>query len=80
MKIVIESGATKREINGSFSICASRGDLQEIAKQLAVKLNEPDWSYGWMTVFEPLTVYPNRKAIPWDAPSGAGLQLAGDAK
>ena len=50
MKIHIESGKTKRTLDGPFNICGHRDDLWELMEQLRTKLEDQTWSYGWIYV------------------------------
>ena len=53
MRITIEHSKTKRRIDGIFHICEHRSDIEILARQLMVKLEEPDWYYGWVTIKTP---------------------------
>lgn len=69
MKLAIEHGRTKREIDGAFSICGSRADLQALAEQLQAHLADEGWSFGWTTIYPRPTRLTNTPPIPWDAPA-----------
>jgi hypothetical protein len=52
MKIIIEHGETKRQINGPFNICGSRDDIYHIVAELSRHLNDSTWSYGWTYIVD----------------------------
>lgn len=51
VKIIIEHGNTKREINGPFNICGSKQDLNDLKEQLERALQD-DFNYGWVEIVE----------------------------
>lgn len=66
MRFIIEHSNTKREIKGSFRICASKEDLLFLSEQLAKEAK--DFSYGWIEIHEPLPqmTEANTKPRHWD--------------
>ena len=51
MKIVIEHGRTKRQIEGAFNICGSKEDLISIAQQILGAVHEDNsFAYGWVNI------------------------------
>jgi len=67
MKLVIEHSETKREINGAFNLCGSRGDLRALARQIDLRLADETWSYGWMAIYPDQQVTEsNTRPTPWD--------------
>lgn len=52
MKFIISHSNTKREIDGTFSICASRDDIMKLVEQLRSHLLDSSWSYGWHTIHD----------------------------
>ena len=74
MRIIIEQGSTKRQLDGPFNICASREDLESLVTQLQAKLVDPVWCYGWIEVAE-VTKAPggecrNSPPEPWEHDGG----------
>ena len=66
MKFVIAAPGAKRQIDGSFEICASREDLKHLVQVLQDRLADEAWVYGWIRVPEPGYVGPpNTPATPW---------------
>lgn len=67
MKITIEYGQTRRQIEGPFNICGSPEDLQLIVDCLAdnLRLNTVN-SYGWAQVAIRQKCVASTKAVPWD--------------
>lgn len=79
MKLIIEFNGVKREIDGDFAVCGSGRDLQLLMCALRERVgngNEPQFSYGWIEVREPLPRVANLKPIPWHA-DGAMRPLEG---
>lgn len=67
MKLVIDHSETKREIFGPFKICGSREDIKLLATQLASRLNDESWSYGWTVIHESMPGdLVNTKPTHWD--------------
>jgi hypothetical protein len=67
MKIIIEHSQTKREIKGSFNICASVSDLREIAEQINMRLKiSSNMTYGWISIVEPADSIVNTEPKGWD--------------
>ena len=67
MSIIISHSKTKRRIEGSFSICGNRHDLEAIANQILSECKEYCWSYGWVDIIiPPLPVLANQEPIAWD--------------
>ena len=66
MKIIIEHGDTKREINGSFAICGSRNDLQNFVNQLQHHLSDDSWCYGWTEIYAPLNRKGSTPPVAWE--------------
>lgn len=67
MKIVIEHSQTKRLIDGTFGICASREDLESLARQIKARLADEQWVYGWMSVHPEPKPIANTYPKAWDA-------------
>lgn len=70
MKLVILHGSTKRQLEGSFRICASRADLETLAIQINNHICRNDgsgFSFGWITITadEP-DLRPNVNVKAWD--------------
>lgn len=53
MKIIIEHGNAKREINGPFNICGSKEDLCSLRDQLNNQLESHSFIYGWVNILCP---------------------------
>jgi len=51
MKLIIEHRKTKREINGAFSICCGKNELQHLKTIIESKL-ENDFAYGCINIDE----------------------------
>lgn len=55
MKFVITQGNVKRELCGSFSLCASRYDLERLKSQIEIALlADEKFTYGGIEIHEPL--------------------------
>lgn len=68
MTIIIDSGKTRRQINGTFRICGSRDDLQNLVDTLTETLDNP-FIYGWTTVYANTGPKIGEMVpVPWDAP------------
>ncbi len=66
MKIVINSNKVKRQINGNFSMCASREDFQSLVYRINTKLGG-NFTYGWIDIYDPVLDVPNTKPETWDS-------------
>ncbi len=67
MKIVIEHGKIKREINGPFNICGSNEDLRAVADAISRALESTARSYGWVEIVgTPQRNNPNTLPVAWD--------------
>lgn len=67
MRLLIGFSKTKREINGSFSICGSKDDLVAMAQQILWRAERDDFHYGWIDVYADRTpALANTPPIPWD--------------
>lgn len=70
MRIVIAAGKSglKREIEGPFSICGSREDIEQLRNEIDRALGqEPRFSYGWVEVIPARpAVQPNTHPLPWE--------------
>lgn len=75
MKLVIEHGKTKREIEGSFNLMATRADLEKLIRiikiQLALKEEENGYpfTHGWLQIPDVSIVQPSIINTPpkkWD--------------
>lgn len=51
MRLIIEHKKTKREINGAFSICIGKKELQFL-KAIFDNNLESDFTYGWINIDE----------------------------
>lgn len=65
MKLIIEHGKTKREINGPYNVCGSRDDLTRLSEAIRCFLKE-EAAYGWVEVTEPNPSTTNQKPVPWE--------------
>lgn len=67
MKLLIEFSETKREVDGSFTICGTKADLISAAQQILDGANREDFSYGWVAVYADMPKKePNNPPQPWD--------------
>jgi hypothetical protein len=77
VKLTIEHSRTKRNIEGPFSLCGSRDDLESLARQIlgtfavddAMHPNgEGRASYLWLPIHDNVEAprQPNTKPLPWD--------------
>ncbi len=64
MKIVINSDKVKRQIDGNFSICASREDFKSLVYRINTKLGD-NFTYGWIDIYDPVLDVPDTKPEPW---------------
>ena len=68
MKVIVSYTGTSRQIDSSFSICASKEDLLSIKEQIENRIRE-NFSYGWVDIYADLPERkPNNPPIPWNAP------------
>lgn len=68
MKIAISAPGAKREIEGSFALCATRADFKHVVEQLQARLADETWSYGWISIPEPgHRALADTPASPWSA-------------
>lgn len=77
MKVVIEAVGIKRQLDGPFGICASRRDMETIRDQINNWLShEPEYSYGWLTIWPGYKSAspPNTAPIPWTDGAGPGSE------
>jgi hypothetical protein len=66
MKLLIQQGDTKRQLEGSFNLCASRADLELLRQQIDTALSCPDFHYGWMPIYSDVPVaLPNSQPLQW---------------
>lgn len=67
MKLTIEHSNTKRSIDGSFNLCASRLDIACLIEQLQHRMADESWSFGWVTIY-PASLKPMANTSPkaWD--------------
>jgi hypothetical protein len=69
MKIVIEHGRTKRQIEGAFNLCGHPDDLRMVAEQILAQVNqEPSRGYGWIKILpvRPQESIPDTRPLGWD--------------
>ncbi len=62
MKLIIKCDGVKREINGSFSICGGRQDLETLSYYIQAGSRE-GFGYGWIDIHPEII-----KDIPNEAP------------
>lgn len=70
MKVIIEHGKTKREINGAFNICGDAKDLRSLCNQILSRLesNDQSFSYGWISIHADYQKsITDTQPIPWDS-------------
>lgn len=68
MKLIISHSHTKRQIDGPFSICGSREDIELLATQLLRHVEQSEWTYGWTTIYDKIpTPLVNTPPVAWDA-------------
>lgn len=70
MRLVISKDRVKREIEGPFSVCASREDLHCLGRELiaiAAKMEAEGTTYGWQRIdtSHPDSCGPNTPPLPW---------------
>jgi len=67
MKLIICAEDRKREIDTSFSLCASAGDFQVIIDQLQTALRN-GFTYGWVDIHaSPIKQVVNSAPEPWNS-------------
>lgn len=67
MKIVIEHGSIKREIDGNFNVCGSKDDLLRFAYKVQEVCNSEDFTYGWISISDKKKEYLiNQSVKKWD--------------
>lgn len=64
MKITIEQDGLKRVLEGEFSICMSRSDMEMLVRSLTTRLADPTWGYGWHDIRTPLPCVQGAP-LPW---------------
>ena len=64
MKIIIEYGDTKRQIDGAFNICGSKDDLLLLAEKIIAKADK--LCYGWIEISETQQHISNTPPVPWE--------------
>jgi hypothetical protein len=64
MKAIIEYEGVKRQIDGPFSICIGRGNLETLIQCLSEK-QEGDLRYGWIEITERPERTPDSPPIGW---------------
>lgn len=69
MKIVISHGKTKRKIEGSFELCLSKADLEDLSLQIrqeVARRERDQTSYGWFTIRDEPKTLINTPPKDWD--------------
>lgn len=66
MQFIIDSQGVKRFIIGSFTMCASRHDLERLKEQITNALHNDNFVHGWIEIHEPLIGTPNTAPKKWD--------------
>lgn len=65
MRFIISQGGVKREIEGTFEMCASHEDFAALAERLQRALRD-DFNYGWIDIYEPPSGgAENAEPLPW---------------
>lgn len=64
MKITLDHNGIKRSIDGEFSICMSRTDMERICILLKNNLMH-EFSFGWIEIRDNLPFTPNQSPLPW---------------
>ncbi len=65
MKIIVEHGDTKRQIEGAFNICASARDFSIILSKLTEFVDSGS-SYGWVQISDVQKCISGTKPDPWE--------------
>lgn len=66
MKLIINHGKVKRQINGPYSICGSKHDFQVLYKAIRRAIDGEDFCFGWFDVVDYLPCTPNTKPMNWE--------------
>jgi hypothetical protein len=68
IKIVIEHGNTKREIEGPFNICLNSDTAKLLFDALKERVDDEGYKYGygWISVCEKQASIANTKPSPWE--------------
>lgn len=69
MKFVIDTGTTKRELSGSFAICASVEDLRHLQSAINAgiqKAIDEGVCYGWLVQVHPPIRNIGGSPMGWD--------------
>lgn len=66
MRIIINHGGIKREINGPFSIGGTREDLEMMASSIMSYINRsPGLVVGWVDIVSLIPPVPNQSPYDW---------------
>ena len=69
MKIIIDHGRVRREIEGSFNLIGNPYELRDVAKQILLQVGEHDdvpFSYGTVYITEKFVGVPNQPVRGWE--------------
>lgn len=65
MKLTISYSETKRNIEGSFSICGTASDLRSLRDQINATLNQ-GFTYGWVNIYSDVPTTIEGAPVQWD--------------